>query len=105
MSTTNWHLPRALLTSLVAQMVKRLPYNVRDLGSIPESGRSSGEGNGNPLQYLCPENPMDGGYSPWGHKESDTTERFHFHFQFSPRRPNLEVWEGFHGEADILPET
>ena len=30
-----------------------------DLGSIPASGRSSGEGNGNPLQYLCPENPMD----------------------------------------------
>ena len=61
MSTTNWHLPRALLTSLVAQMVKRLPYNVRDLGSIPESGRSSGEGNGNPLQYSFLENPMDRG--------------------------------------------
>ena len=35
--------------------------NVGDLGSIPESERSSGEGNGNPLQYLCLENPMDGG--------------------------------------------
>ena len=38
----------------------------------------AGEGNGNPLQYCRPENPMDGGawerYSPWGHKESDTTE-------------------------------
>ena len=32
-----------------------------DLGSIPGSGRSSGEGNGNPLQYLCLENPIDGG--------------------------------------------
>ena len=32
-----------------------------DLGSIPGSGRSSGEGNGNPLQYLCPENAMDRG--------------------------------------------
>ena len=32
-----------------------------DLGSIPESGRSPGEGNGNPLQYSCLENPMDGG--------------------------------------------
>ena len=30
-----------------------------DLGSIPESGRSPGEGNGNPLQYSCLENPMD----------------------------------------------
>ena len=32
-----------------------------DLGSIPESGRSPGEGNGNPLQHSCLENPMDGG--------------------------------------------
>ena len=35
---------------LVAQKVKSLAYNVGDLGSIPGSGRSSGEGNGNPLQ-------------------------------------------------------
>ena len=34
-----------------------------DLGSIPGSGRFPGEGNGNPLQYSCLENPMDGG--PW----------------------------------------
>ena len=34
-------------------------YNVGDLGSIPGSGRFSGEGNGNPLQYSCLENPMD----------------------------------------------
>ena len=36
-------------------------YNVGDPGSIPGSGRSSGEGNGNPLQYSYLENPMDGG--------------------------------------------
>ena len=35
--------------------------NVGDLGSIPGSGRSPGEGNGNPLQYSCLENPVDGG--------------------------------------------
>ena len=35
--------------------------NVGDLGLIPGSGRSPGEGNGNPLQYSCLENPMDGG--------------------------------------------
>ena len=35
--------------------------NAGDPGSIPGSGRSSGEGNGNPLQYSCLENPMDGG--------------------------------------------
>jgi len=36
-------------------------YNAGDLGSIPGSGRSPGEENGNPLQYYCLENPMDGG--------------------------------------------
>ena len=36
-------------------------YNAGDLGSIPGSGRFPGEGNGNPLQYSCLENPMDGG--------------------------------------------
>ena len=36
-------------------------YNVRDLGSIPGLGRFPGEGNGNPLQYSCLENPMDEG--------------------------------------------
>jgi len=36
-------------------------YNVRDLGWIPVLGRFPGEGNGNPLQYSCLENPMDRG--------------------------------------------
>ena len=36
-------------------------YNAGDPGSIPGSGRSPGERNGNPLQYSCLENPMDGG--------------------------------------------
>ena len=36
-------------------------YNVGDPGSIPGQGRSPGEGNGNPLQYYCLENPMDRG--------------------------------------------
>ena len=39
--------------------LKNLPANTGDLGSIPESGRVSGEGNGNPLQYSCLENSMD----------------------------------------------
>ena len=38
---------------------KASAYNVGDLGSIPGSGRSPGEGNGNLLQYSCLENPMD----------------------------------------------
>ena len=36
-------------------------HNAGDLASIPGSGRSSGEGNGNPFQYSCLENSMDGG--------------------------------------------
>ena len=52
---------KTIRTSLVAQTVKHLAYNAGDLGSIPGSGRSSGEGNGNPLQYSCLENPMDRG--------------------------------------------
>ena len=42
-------------------MVKRLAYNAGDLSSIPGLGRYSGNGNGNPLQYSCLKNPMDGG--------------------------------------------
>ena len=58
-------------------MVKDLPANVgdkRDVGSIPGLGRFSGVANGNPLQYSCPENPMDRG--PWWTtvKELDMTE-------------------------------
>ena len=45
-------------------MVKDPPVNaedLRDVSSIPGAGRSPGEGNGNPLQYFCLENPMDRG--------------------------------------------
>ena len=52
---------------------------VGDVGSILGLGRSPGGGHGNSLQYSCLENPHGQrslvGYSPWGHKESDTTER------------------------------
>ena len=41
--------------------IKKSACNVGDQGSIPESGRSPGEGNGNPVQYFCLENPMDRG--------------------------------------------
>ena len=48
-----------------------------NLDSILKS-RDIGEGNGNPLQYSCLENPLDKGAScPWGHKELDMTERLH----------------------------
>ena len=45
----------------VAQTVKASAYNAGEPGSIPGLGRSPGEGNGNPLQYSCLENPMDQG--------------------------------------------
>ena len=52
-------------------------------GSIPGLGRSPGEGNGNPLQYSCLENPQGqrslADYNPWGHKESDMTEQLSMH--------------------------
>ena len=52
-----------LWASLVAQTVKNplALKNPGDLGSIPGSGRSPGEGKGSPLQYSCLENPMDRG--------------------------------------------
>ena len=60
-------------------MVKNPPANERDLALIPGWGRSPGEGNGNPLQYSCLENPMDR-RAWWATvhgvtKELDTTEQ------------------------------
>ena len=65
----------------MAQGLKNLSANAGDtgdVGSIPGWERSPGGGHGNPLQCSCLENPHGWrslvGYSPWGHKESDTTE-------------------------------
>ena len=67
----------------MAQRVKASACNEGDPSSVPGSGRFPGEGNGNPLQDSCLE--FHGwknlvGYSPWGCKESDTTERLYFYF-------------------------
>ena len=63
-------------TSFSGGSAVKNPVGVVD--SIPGSGRSPGEGHGNPLQHFCLENPKDKrslvGYSPWGYKESDTAE-------------------------------
>ena len=53
MDIKNINLPKSL--------VKNLPANAGDAGSIPGLGRSRGEGNGNPLQYPCLRNPTDRG--------------------------------------------
>ena len=58
-------------------LVKKLPVNAEDTGSIPGWGRSPGRGNGNSRQYSCLENPMDrGAWQAIVHgvaKELDTT--------------------------------
>ena len=53
------HRQGQLQASQVALVVKNLPVNAGDTGSIPGSGRSPGGGHGNPFQYSCLENPMD----------------------------------------------
>ena len=84
--------------SMVAQMVKNL-CSAGKPSSILGLGRSPGEGNGNPLQYSCLENSMDrgawwttvqgvaksvAGYSSWGPKKLDTTERLTLSLFTSP---------------------
>ena len=68
--------------------------NAGDPSWIPGLGRSPGEGNGSPLQYSWPENPMDRG--AWkatvhGVAELDTAERLHFHFYVSYISIKLEL--------------
>ena len=62
-------------------MVKNPLAKAGDMGLIPGLGKSSGGRNGSSIQYSCLLNPMDqrslAGYSPWGQKESDTTEHAH----------------------------
>ena len=57
---------------------KESAHSAADPGSIPELGRSPGEGNGYPLLYSCLDTPHGqrslAGYSLWGHKELDRTE-------------------------------
>ena len=62
----NWATSLSLFTFMPrgfpgGSVVKNLPDNAGDADSVPESGRSPGEGNDNPLQYSCPESPMDRG--------------------------------------------
>ena len=61
----NLHFPNDKWASQVVLMVKNLPANAGDAGLIPGLERSSAEGNGNPLQYSCLENPMDRGAKSW----------------------------------------
>ena len=65
--------------SQAALVVKNLPANsgdAGDMGSIPGSGRFPGEGNGNPLQSSCLENPMDRGRNLVGYSSLDGKEKY-----------------------------
>ena len=80
--TKHMHIHMYFRVSQVSLVVKNPPANagdIRDAGLIPGLGRSPGGGHGNPLQYSCLENPHGQrslvGYSPWGCKELDMTER------------------------------
>ena len=68
-------------TFTAGSVVKNPSTSVGDADLIFGLGRSPGEENGNLLQYSCLKNPIEWrslvGYSPWGCKESDTTERLH----------------------------
>ena len=69
---------RASQVALVLKNPPDNPGHLRDESFIPGLGRSPGGGHDNPLHYSCLENPHGqrrlAGYSPWGHKELDTTE-------------------------------
>ena len=79
-----FNLDYLILTSLVAQTVKGSAYNAGDLASTPGLGRSPGEGNGNPLQYSCLENPMGRGTVHGVTKSPTQPSDLTFTFFFSP---------------------
>ena len=72
---------------------KESACNVGDLGFVPGLGRFPGGGYGNPLQHSGLENPLGqrslAGCSPWGHKESDTTERLSTAHSYTPLKLNM----------------
>ena len=76
---------------------KESACNAGDPGSIPGLGRSPARGHGSPLQYSCLENSY--GYSPWGCKESDTTEKLtatlYLRYFISPRAQETKDLEVF----------
>ena len=111
--TKNWGASQLVLG------VKNPPAHagdVRDVGSIPGSGRSPGEGHGNPLQYSCLTNPMDRGTQATVHRVTKSGTRLKQLSMHVPRIGNLEFafsrkshWDfhvfgnPVHGDIDFLP--
>ena len=97
-----------LISGKIGSDGKVFAYNVGDQSLIPGSGRSSGEGNGNPLQYSCLGNPMDEGawqtYHPWGRKvRHDFTFTFFLEGKLfhRARRPWTEQRQGSVGRTSV----
>ena len=97
-SSIAWLGPTSSLGFPGGLVVKNPPANAGDTGDMSWTsglGRSSGGGHGNLLQYFCVRNPHGqrslAGYSPWGCKESDTTEHTHTHTHSLPFPPQCEL--------------
>ena len=88
-------------------VVKNLPASAGDVGSVPELGRSPGEGNGNPLQYSCLENPMDrGAWQATVHrvtKESGTTYQLNSNYTHTTDQSECKAW--MPARPDIKPSV
>ena len=101
-----------------SSMVKNPPANAGDKSSIPGSGGSPGEGNGNQLQYSCLGNPMDkGAYRLWGRKQLNVTQRlnnkangvvqlwkhcFAFSLDYNPSQvPTFIIWSTKQSESAV----
>ena len=96
--TRSWHHPGISLGFPGGSDDKEFACSVGDLGSVPGLGRSPGGGHGNPLQYSCQENPHGQwsltGCSPWGHKESGTTEQWSTVYRIEIRLSYLlSMWQ------------
>ena len=79
-------------------------YNVGDLGSSPGSGRSPGEGNGNPLQYFCLENPMDrGAWRATAHGVAKSQTQLSIHASVGTVVKLSGEQEGLRGSVVSLP--
>ena len=108
-----WGISVLFRASLMAQTVKRLPRNVGDLGSVPGSGRSPGEGNGNPLQCSCLENPTDrGAWRSTVHGVaksqtllSDFPFTFHTVFHSGQNKWNINQWQGVNLKQNIKEQV
>ena len=88
-STLSWY-------GLPWWLSEEFAYGGGDLGSIYGSGRSLGEGNGYHSSILAWRQRSLAGYSPWGHKESDTTEQLtHHDMEEGPSSPLQELYQGW----------